>query len=233
MDNLNNILTYDIFIFDFDGVIIDSEKIHNNCWNIVLKKYNIHFNYYNYCKTFHTNQNDGIRNNLKNDYNIIDFDELCNKKNLLYHEYIINNEISLIEGIKEFLLFLQQQNKKIIIATNTNKNNVEFIFKKYLKSIQIDDIISREMIKNKKPNPKVYNIIHNKFNNKKYVIFEDSLSGIEAIYKSNLNDKINNFFFINSPEYYHYKFIINTYNVNYITKFDIKEINKLLNKITQ
>ena len=28
MNNIYNILTYDIFIFDFDGIIIDSEKIH-------------------------------------------------------------------------------------------------------------------------------------------------------------------------------------------------------------
>lgn len=229
MDNINNILTYDIFIFDFDGIIIDSEKIHNKCWNIILEKYNINFNYNDYCKTFHTNINDGIRKTLKNDFKIDNFDILCDEKNKLYHEYIMNNNIDLIDGIELFLNFLRLNNKKIIIATNTNKNNVDYIFSKVLKTITIDDIISRELIKNKKPNPEIYNIIFNKYdNNNKYVIFEDSLSGITSVCTSLLNNNLNKIFFLNDKNYYHYDFILNNYNIIHIPYYDINNISNKL-----
>jgi len=223
----NNILSHEIFIFDFDGIIIDSERIHNQCWNKVLEKYNINFDYYNYCKTFHTNENDGIKKNLEYNYNIDNFNELCNEKNNLYHEFVINNDMNLIQGINIFLQFLNNNNKPIIIATNTNKNNVEYIFNKYLSNIRLTDIISREIIQNKKPNPEIYNIIAKKYGiDKKYVLFEDSLSGITSVSKSLLNN--NKLFFLNNLEYYHYNDIMNNYNVIHIDKYDLNNINNNL-----
>jgi beta-phosphoglucomutase len=233
MEEYNKLLAYDIFIFDFDGIIIDSEKIHNLCWNKVLKKYNVEIDYYNYCKIFHTNENDGIKKNLEKYYNINNFDELCNKKNILYHEYVLNNDMKLIDGIDVFLDFLNKYNKNIIIATNTNKNNVEYVFNKYLNNIKLTDIFSRELIKNKKPNPEIYNIIYNKYGNKKYLIFEDSLSGITSVNKSLLNNLNNNLFFLNKFDYYHYNFIINNYNSIHIIKYDLQNINNKLISLNQ
>lgn len=226
MEKYNNILTYNIFVFDFDGIIIDSEKIHNLCWNKIMEKYNINFDYYNYCKNFHTNENDGIKKNLKKYYNINNFDELCNEKNILYHNYVINNEMKLIKGIDVFLKYLDDNNKSIIIATNTNKKNVEYIFNKYLSDIKLTDIISRELINNKKPNPEIYNIIYNKYGNKKYVLFEDSLSGIVSVKNSLLNN--NKLFFLNNTDYYHYDHIINNYDVIHINEYNLNIINDIL-----
>ena len=132
---METILTHDIFVFDFDGVIVDSEKIHNHCWNIALQQYNISFptfNHYDYCKIFHTNVEDGIKINLLNHYNINNFDEIRNNKNLLYKNYITNNEIDLIKGIENFLILLKNNNKKIIIASNTNREFIDHILQKYL-----------------------------------------------------------------------------------------------------
>ena len=226
-DIYNNILAHDIFIFDFDGIIINSEPIHNLCWNKVLKKYNIFCDYYTYCKIFHVKEKDGIKYNLKYIYNIDNFDTLCDEKNKLYHDYVLNNDIHLIDGIHKFLQILNKYNKKIIIATNTNKNNVEYIFNKYMNNIEIFDIFSREMIKNKKPSPDIYNMIAQKYGiDKKYMIFEDSLSGIAASIQSILNTS--RIFFLNKIDYYHYNDIISNYNVHHILKYDIDKINKIL-----
>jgi HAD superfamily hydrolase (TIGR01509 family) len=228
-NSYNNILEHNIFIFDFDGIIIDSEPIHNLCWNKVLEKYNIYCDYQKYCNIFHVKEKDGIKYNLKNIYNIDNFDELCDEKNKLYHKYVLNNDIQLINGIHKFLEFLNKNNKKIIIATNTNKNNVEYIFTKYMNNINIFDIFSREMIKNKKPYPDIYNMIAQKYGcDNKYVIFEDSLSGIIASIKSKLNKNI--IFFLNKNDYYHYNDIIKNYNVNHIVEYDLDILNKILNQ---
>ena len=53
---MENILKYDLFIFDFDGTVFDTEEIHYHCWKDCLKKYsniiidniNTYFKYYHY-----------------------------------------------------------------------------------------------------------------------------------------------------------------------------------------
>jgi beta-phosphoglucomutase-like phosphatase (HAD superfamily) len=229
MSSYNNILEYDLFIFDFDGVIINSEPLHNIFWNKVLKKYNINFDYYNYCKIFHTLEIDGIKKNLEQFYNITNFDVLSNEKNNHYYDFLNNNDIKLISHIHDLLKFLSDNNKIIIIASNTFKKNVEFILNKYFKDIKIDIIISREDIKNKKPSPEIYNIIYDKYINKKTIIFEDSLTGITSIYNSKFNNINNKIFFVNNDNYYYYNFIINNYkNIINIHNYNLNKLNHLL-----
>ena len=36
---MNNILNYDLFIFDFDGTLLNTEKYHCKAWNNALVKY--------------------------------------------------------------------------------------------------------------------------------------------------------------------------------------------------
>jgi HAD superfamily hydrolase (TIGR01509 family) len=41
---------YDALLFDFDGVLADTEKIHHASWNTVLEPYGIHFTWPEYLK---------------------------------------------------------------------------------------------------------------------------------------------------------------------------------------
>ena len=48
---------YDLFVFDFDGTIMDTEKIHYKAWINILKNFvckNIFFDYSTYIKIFQT-----------------------------------------------------------------------------------------------------------------------------------------------------------------------------------
>ncbi len=229
MSKYNNILKYDIFVFDFDGIIINSEKIHNLCWNEILKKYNLEFDYYNYCKTFHTNEINGIKKNLETNYNLNNFNIICDEKNTLYNKYINSNGVELIDGIYNFLNFLNFNNKMIIFASNTSKINIDFVIQSYLKDIKINEIYTKDDIKNKKPDPEIYNLIFNKYNDKKMIIFEDSLTGITSLYNSNLVNNNNKYIFLNSTDYYHYNFIISNHkNIININNYDLNMLNNLL-----
>ena len=52
---MNNILAFDLFIFDFDGTLMDTEKYHCKAWNLVLSEYKSSFqlNMLYYFKYFH------------------------------------------------------------------------------------------------------------------------------------------------------------------------------------
>ena len=48
---------YDLFVFDFDGTIMDTEKFHYKAWINTLQTHidkNIYFDYSTYIKNFHT-----------------------------------------------------------------------------------------------------------------------------------------------------------------------------------
>lgn len=54
---MENILNYDLFVFDFDGTIMDTEKIHRKAWENVLSNYinkEVIINMNDYQKYFHS-----------------------------------------------------------------------------------------------------------------------------------------------------------------------------------
>jgi phosphoglycolate phosphatase-like HAD superfamily hydrolase len=58
--NINN---YNLFVFDLDGTIINTEIYHHLAWNAVLSIYmkkNINLSYNEYCKNFHINKKNNI-----------------------------------------------------------------------------------------------------------------------------------------------------------------------------
>jgi HAD superfamily hydrolase (TIGR01509 family) len=41
---------YEAILFDFDGVLVDSEPVHCECWQEILKPYGLHLDWKTYCE---------------------------------------------------------------------------------------------------------------------------------------------------------------------------------------
>jgi beta-phosphoglucomutase-like phosphatase (HAD superfamily) len=64
---MNKILNYELFIFDFDGPLMDTEEYHNKSWNNALSQYtknDIQINMQDYQKYFHSLDNTYSKNYL-------------------------------------------------------------------------------------------------------------------------------------------------------------------------
>jgi beta-phosphoglucomutase-like phosphatase (HAD superfamily) len=147
-----NIYNFDIYIFDFDGVILNSEYYHYLSYNNSFKKMNIDFNltFEDYCKINHSCKlsfNEILYNN---------YDEIYKLKTEYYNNYIKNNNIELIEGFENFYSKLLLKGKKIIIVTDSTKEIIEQVSKKFPFLKTLNNIISRDEIKLKKPNNNGY-----------------------------------------------------------------------------
>ncbi len=200
--NINN---YDIFIFDLDGTIIDSEIIHYQAYNNQL---NNQLSYQSYCDIFHTNKKEDF---IKaNNIDII-------KKEKDFKELYKSNA-KLIDGFEVFLNSLINTGKITCIVTNSNKERCEFIKTLHPILNYIDLWITKDDVINVKPNPEGYIKAIQQFANsnelEKIIIFEDSYIGLESI--------------INIP--YVFKVFMNTNNYdithNYLT---YKNYNNILN----
>ena len=130
-NNKIHILDYDLFIFDFDGTIMDTEKYHCLAWNNALSKYKN--------EEVNISLDDYFKKNLGKidkdlEFNIvgIDFSYLRDTQSLvdeIIFLYINDNEINETEkeSLKKelnssFAIFLENYNKYLKIF----ENNEEF-----------------------------------------------------------------------------------------------------------
>ena len=222
---MNNILAFDLFIFDFDGTLMDTEKHHCKAWNLVLSEYKSSFqlNMLYYFKYFHSLDRKLAKDFLKITYNIIDYDTAYKLKQEKYKEIIENTNIDFINGAYALLEFIVSNNKKFVIVSNTSKDFIDIFKKKYPILDKATKIYTKDFYVNKKPNPECYLKVINDFKNYKMIGFEDSLIGIEALTQVNRIKPI----FIYDSKYYYKDIIIKKYeNIIPIENFDLDNLNK-------
>lgn len=204
--NINN---YDIFIFDLDGTIIDSEIKHYEAYNNQL---NNKLSYKSYCDIFHTDKKEDFLK--ENNIDIIkkekDFKEL----------YKLNPK--LIDGFENFFNSLINNGKITCIVTNSNKERCEFIKTLHPILNYIDLWITKDDVIKIKPNPEGYIKAIQKLGNdnelEKIIIFEDSYMGLESIKNIPYVSKV----FMNTNNYNDVK-----YNyLNYLNYNNILNDNK-------
>ena len=222
---MKNILKYDLFIFDFDGTLLDTDKYHCKAWNNALSKEknkNIEIQISDYYKYFHSLTPMMSRNYLKILYDVENYDYIYKKKQYEYEKIINNENIEFINGAENFLNFILKNNKKFIIVTNTSNKFIELFKSKHQILNKATKIYTNENFINKKPNPECYLRIANEYSNEKKIGFEDSLIGIHALYQVFDITPV----MIHNMSYYYNIEIINKYNNIILTKkYDLNKLN--------
>jgi len=221
---------YDLFVFDFDGSIMDTEKFHYKAWINTLETHidkNIYFDYGTYIKNFHTIDVSNKKKYLLMKYDIANYDKLYELKQKEYNKLINENEIFLVKGFEKIINFIHEYNKKFVIVTNTSIKNINFFSEKYpIITKNVDKIYTKENFINKKPHPECYLKVINDYPNHKIIGFEDSLYGFHCLYQV---DKIKPVY-IYHDDYYYNEYIIKTYNnIIVCTDYNLYNMNVQLN----
>lgn len=170
------------FIFDFDGVIIDSETKKFNDVKEVLSEYGY-------------NLSDDVFNNFigkKRDFFIEEYypDISLNERNEIVNKFREKGQdpkgYILIQGINELILYLKSNNYKIAIATGSSKTFVSSILDRFNLQDVFDVIVTGDDTMKSKPDPDCFNIAIEKLNVPacNIVIVEDSIAGVEAAKKT-------------------------------------------------
>lgn len=171
------------FIFDFDGVIIDSEHLKYQTYKRLFKEeYSIIL----------PDKDDTIigRTSKKNinyflkKYNLQgNLEELIHKRNILLTKTFSKGEnIKTLPGFFNFLENLKSSDYKLAIASSANKDYINKTLD-YLNLTNVFDIIvSGEMVNKSKPNPEIFIQTAKKLNkrNEDCIVIEDSINGLIA-----------------------------------------------------
>jgi beta-phosphoglucomutase-like phosphatase (HAD superfamily) len=217
----NVINDYDLFIFDLDDTLIKTEEYHYNAWVITLKKFindDFSISKNEFFSIFHCITQNKIPNYLQSVLNLDNYNDIIEYKNKIYFENINNEKhnIKFIDGCEEFITQIIKNNKQFVIVSNCLKEHIIFFSELFTILKYSSKNYYREIIKHKKPHPECYQTVVSDFPNKKMVGFEDSITGIHAITQvPNIKT-----YFINTSDYYHYNYIIQTYPVINIVDYN-------------
>lgn len=173
-----------VFIFDLDGVIVDTAKYHYLAWQKLAQQLGIDFT------PEHNEELKGVSRVRSLEIilalgNITatqeDKDIWLRQKNEEYLSYLVTmDESEVLPGVLPVLDYLKQQNQKIVLGSASK--NAKPILEKAKVIDYFDAVVDGNDVSNAKPDPEVFLQGAKKVNfpPQKCIVFEDSVAGIQA-----------------------------------------------------
>ena len=200
--NNNTLDIFDLYLFDMDGTLVNTEHLHNRAYNKTMKFFNINeeLDFKTYCKYAHYDDeyfkehiNDLIvKYNLNINYNIF----YIKKK-----EFFLNSVdcIELMDGVESLLIKLFEKKISTCIVTHSDIDILNKIISNLPILKRIDKFITKNDYLHKKPHPECYIKALSLFPDVKNPIgFEDSYRGLIALTSTNITPV-----FISNRDYYY------------------------------
>jgi beta-phosphoglucomutase len=172
------------FIFDLDGVIVDTAKYHYLAWQKIAHQLGIEFT------PEHNEQLKGVSRVRSLDIILAlgiieasqtDKNKWLFEKNEDYLSYLVEmDESEILPGVLPVLQFLKENNQKIVLGS-ASKNAKPILEKAKIMSF-FDAIVDGNDVTNAKPDPEVFLQGAKKVNfpPEKCIVFEDSVAGVQA-----------------------------------------------------
>jgi len=172
------------FIFDLDGVIVDTAKYHYLAWQKIAAELGIEFT------PEHNEELKGVSRVRSLDIILelgkinasqSDKDKWLAQKNADYLSYLVNmDESEVLPGVMHILKFLKEQNQPI--ALGSASKNARPILEKTKTISYFDAIIDGNDVTHAKPDPEVFLQAAKALGiaNEDSIVFEDSVAGIQA-----------------------------------------------------
>ncbi|NMD71096.1 HAD family phosphatase [Bacillus sp. DNRA2] len=171
-----------VFIFDMDGVIINSEPMHEEIELAVASELGIKFDRENWEKYVGMRSRDmweSVKIERQLSFDVDNILTLADKRKV---QYINTKQIEPINGIKELLETLTELDYRIGLASSSPKPFIEAVLNKFQISKFYDVVVSGDDIKEGKPAPDIYIEAARRLAVSPDVCFvlEDSENGIKA-----------------------------------------------------
>lgn len=176
-----------LIIFDMDGVLIDTEKIHDLSWKVTFEHFGLDVSE----EDRHMFLGRGFKEYMEHLKELVSADDKVNDNKVndireyqrnFYHDYFRNNKTEVKKGVYDLLNILKEMNVLLAVASATKKKSGE----KSLKSVGLynyfDYHIFGDMVEMLKPHPEIFLSIVKYFNleRNETLILEDSYYGVKA-----------------------------------------------------
>jgi len=181
--------------FDQDGVIIDTERDgHRVSFNMTFKEFGFtdewDVDYYHELL-----QIAGGKERMKHHWKTKGFSrplteeeidnlvkEMHKRKTAIFVDLIESGKLPLRPGIRRFMKELMEAGIQIGVCTTSNEQAAKAITEKILSDIKFDIVLAGDVVKNKKPDPEIYNLALSRLGlqPEECFVVEDSKNGVKA-----------------------------------------------------
>jgi HAD superfamily hydrolase (TIGR01509 family) len=168
-------MKFKVFIFDMDGVLIESSKEHVEAWKFAVRRFGYSFDI-DFSDVYGKRGRDIVREIVPDidENGLREMEDLAEKRfREIYRVRPFDGVISFIEGAKK-------RGKRTALVTSAPRENVGIVLSSL--HLDFDVMVSAEDVENGKPDPEPYNKAIDKLGERKAdcVVFEDSFAGIES-----------------------------------------------------
>lgn len=176
-------------IFDMDGVIVDTEPVHNYAYYQHFKLLGIEVSEEMFA-TFTGNSTKNVFEKIKDHFGIIeDTTTLVEKKRSLFNAaFDTKEDLFLLEGVENLIKQLHKNGIQLVLASSSSKVTISRVFNRFNLHPYFSHIISGEDFQQSKPNPAIFLESVRLSNSKKEncIVIEDSTNGIKAAHAAGI-----------------------------------------------
>ncbi len=178
----------DLFIFDMDGLLFDTESIYIDYGKSLMKELGYEITDSIIQKTTGVTNEEARRIYLSEYGRSFPYEELTTK---VYNYIIIEAEkgtIPLMKGAEEILRFLHEKGKKIVLGTSADTVMANALLESKNIRKYFSHIITSNDVERGKPDPEVFLRGAGKLNinPSRTMVFEDSINGIKAAFSAGM-----------------------------------------------
>jgi beta-phosphoglucomutase len=169
------------FIFDMDGVIIDSNPLHRQAWEAFNRRYGLETTEEMHESMYGKRNDDIVRNFFGTELPDEEVVARGAAKEVLYREMAKGRlEEMLVPGLKAFLN--EFRDTPMGLASNGEPTNVEFIVENAGLRPYLRAVVDGHQVVNPKPDPEIFLRVAGilQIPPANCIVFEDSLAGVQA-----------------------------------------------------
>lgn len=169
-------------IFDFDGILVDSEPFHYKAYNTVFEEYGHTLNPDEYWIEF-TSNGKGAQGEIDR-YGLKDLDakEIRKKKFIIYSQFCKNGDIRFFPSAKKLVGAAKSLGCKLAIASGSRQEDLQTILEINSLSNSFELIMGKESAPKEKPAPDIFIKTAETLDisPESLVVFEDAQKGLTA-----------------------------------------------------
>lgn len=170
----------DAILFDLDGTLVNTDPLHFQAWQEMLRDYGIEIDLNFYQSRISGRLNPLIIQDLLPHLSLVEGEKFAEDKEARFRE--MAPLLKRMDGLDDLLSWTDKHGLKRFLVTNAPRKNVEFMLSVLKLTDSFDRVILGEEAKAAKPDPAPYQLALNYLNipPEKAIAFEDSGSGIRS-----------------------------------------------------
>jgi HAD superfamily hydrolase (TIGR01509 family) len=170
-------------LFDFDGVVVQSERLHMESFMELLSPFGVDVSEDRWYREFAGTGSRSIIERLAKEHHIkADISELVERRKKLYEARVEKGELRETHGVKSFLETIRKKHIKTAIVSGSHRSNVALAVSLLGMEDLFDLVVSGDDLDVRKPDPGPFLHAAKKLGMKpgECLVIEDSYAGCEA-----------------------------------------------------